>query len=154
MSETFNWNNFEASGFYLLDKTQKNEGDPYQLHFSYNGFIKLFYKHRETDPKNEERLIEICKLDIELFPKFRDAWFAQNPNYNFLPRIPSFQRLVQVYERRHQLQDAIDICLLAIKYGLDDGTKGGFEGRLIKLQKKLEKRLIATPSTDGDGEET
>lgn len=150
MSEPFNWNNFEASGFYFLKKAQGIGEDPYQLHFLYNGFIKLFYKHREADPKNEERLIEICKMDVNLFPEFRDAWFAQNPDYNFLPQIPSFQRLAQVYERKDQLQDAINICLLAIEYGLDDGTKGGFEGRLIKLQKLQAKRLIASTPADGD----
>ncbi|KOP64400.1 hypothetical protein AMS62_03365 [Bacillus sp. FJAT-18019] len=148
MSNTLDWNNFDDTGFYLLEKMQLNESDPYQLHFSYNKFIKLFDKHRQTDPENEKRLMQICKLDIELFPKFREAWFTQNPTYNFLPRVPSFQKLIQIYERNLQIEEAVDICKLAIHYNLDDGTKGGYAGRLQKLEKKLS-RSKRTPQTVG-----
>jgi len=136
MSDFFDWNDYEKTGFYFLEKAFNNQDDPYQLHFVYNGFIKLFFKHRNLVPDAEDKLITICKLDIELFPKFREAWFARNPDYKHLPRIPSFQRLIQVYEDRNQLDEAIRICELAIHYGLDDGTKGGFEARMKRLRKK------------------
>lgn len=132
----FDWDDYEGVGLYFLKKAFQYQNDPYELHFIYNGFIKLFFKHRNRIPDAEEKLITICKRDIELFPKFRDAWFSRNPDYKFLPRIPSFQRLIQVYEKRNQLEEAIKVCELAIQYGLDDGTKGGFEARLQKLKKK------------------
>ncbi|WP_431785699.1 hypothetical protein [Paenibacillus lactis] len=137
MSEQFDWNNYERTELYFLEKAQQNLHDPYELHFVYNGFIKLYFKHRNTALDSEEKLILICQLDIDLFPDFREAWFTQNPTYNFLPRIPSFQKLIQIYERKHRIDEAIVICKLAIHYDLDDGTKGGFTGRLQKLEKKL-----------------
>jgi hypothetical protein len=136
MNDFFDWDDYERTGFHFLNKAKEYQDDPYQLHFVYNGFIKLFFKHRNRVPDAEDKLITICKLDIELFPKFREAWFEKNPDYISLPRIPSFQRLIQVYEKRNQINEAIQICKLAIQYGLDDGTKGGFEARLEKLRKK------------------
>jgi hypothetical protein len=45
--------------------------------------------------------------------------------------------LILIYERRGEIEKAIEICELAIEYGLDDNTKGGFPRRLEKLKKKL-----------------
>lgn len=45
-------------------------------------------------------------------------------------------QLTIIYEKDEKLQEAIDVCNFAIKHGLMDGTKGGFEGRIKKLEKK------------------
>ncbi len=148
VEKSFDWNDYEKTEFYFLEKVNLNASNPYELHFAYNGLIKLYYKNIRYRPDATEKLIHFCKKDIGLFPKFRDAWFDQNPDYDFLPRIPSFQRLIQVYEREGRLHEAIDVCLLAIECGLNDGTKAGFEGRLTKLQNKLMKTYIASTSQD------
>ena len=56
-----------------------------------------------------------------------------------MPRITTFQRLVIAYEKKERYQDAIDVCNKALEYNLSDGTKGGYEGRKSKLEKKLNK---------------
>ena len=96
--------------------------------------------------------IEYCKKDIELFPKFKDAWIKKEeasakrlnkvfpdyiPREIGLPFISSFRRLAIVYEQQGKIEDAIKVCKLAISYGLSDSTKTGYEGRLAKLQRKL-----------------
>lgn len=55
-----------------------------------------------------------------------------------LPRIPSFQQLVILYEKSGRYQEALDICNLALRNNLKDTTKGGYEGRIEKIQKKME----------------
>ena len=54
-------------------------------------------------------------------------------------KIPSFQRLAIIYEKKGEYKKAIDICKKAIKYNLRDTSKAGFEGRLERLEKKLNK---------------
>ena len=36
-----------------------------------------------------------------------------------------------------KIEDAIEICEIAIQYGLSDNTKGGYASRLEKLKKKI-----------------
>ena len=51
------------------------------------------------------------------------------------------KRFAIVCERTGDLQGAIDISQAAIDKGvLEDGTKGGFKGRLLRLEKKREKQ--------------
>lgn len=115
-------------------------------HFTYNHYIELYYKQRDKGPEYLEKCIEYCKKDIELFPKFKDAWIKcevtkeeKAAGYTFNLRIPSFERLAIIYEKQGKIDEAIEICKKAIEYGLHDGTKGGFQGRLNRLYKKLTK---------------
>lgn len=55
-----------------------------------------------------------------------------------LPRIPAFDRLAIIYEKQGNHQAAIQVCQRAIELGLPSSTKGGFPGRLAKLEKKLQ----------------
>ena len=57
--------------------------------------------------------------------------------FGCIPRITTFQRLAILYEKAGQYKEAIEICNLAIKYGLSDSAKGGYPARLQKLEKKL-----------------
>lgn len=55
-----------------------------------------------------------------------------------IPRIPSFDRLAIIYEKQGNYQAAIQVCQRAIELGTPSSTKGGFTGRLAKLEKKLQ----------------
>jgi tetratricopeptide (TPR) repeat protein len=48
-----------------------------------------------------------------------------------------YKRLCLMYERSGHYKDAIKFCEDAIKKGLSDGTKGGFEGRLRRILKRM-----------------
>jgi len=67
-------------------------------------------------------------------------WRHHNENGDLVftpPRFPSFQRLAIIYERLGKYDEAIKICEKALKYGLVDGTKSGFEGRIERLKKRI-----------------
>lgn len=134
------WLNYKATEDQFLEHLELVQDKPYELHFSYNSFIKLYSMHL-IQPDAADKLVAVCLKDIELFPKFRDEWRSRNPTYPFLPIIPSFKTLILHYENRNQYHEAIDICNAAIHYELDDKTKGGYPGRLAKLEKKLEKQI-------------
>lgn len=104
-------------------------------HFALNTAIDLTYKLRNNDPTAIDRCIAYCREDIRLMPDFIREYKRSYPEYVTLPRIPSFQRLAIIYENMGRYDDAISVCELALRYGLDDGTKGGFKGRIERLQK-------------------
>ncbi len=142
-------------------RTNKNQVD---LHFTYNSLIDLCYKRRNEGPEWIERCIKYCMEDIIKFPEFKEEYLkeekdrfikqANNPLYNKSERkrilkkaesvtfnlfVPSFQRLVIIYENQGRYKEAIEICNLALSYGLIDKTKNGFKGRIEKLKKKASK---------------
>ena len=120
----------------LLDKALEYNKDPESLHFIYNNLIKLYYKQRD-DEKFLNKCIEICKKDIELY---EDKLIKMDTDViNEDTKIPSFQRLAIIYENKGEYKKAIDICKKAIKYNLRDTSKAGFEGRLERLEKNLDK---------------
>jgi len=120
----------------LLDKALEYNKNAENLHFIYNSLIKLYYKQRD-DEKFLNKCIEICKKDIELY---EDKLIKMDTDViNEDTKIPSFQRLAIIYEKKGEYKKAIDICKKAIKYNLRDTSKAGFEGRLERLEKKLNK---------------
>ncbi|MEK4880189.1 MULTISPECIES: hypothetical protein [Paenibacillus] len=134
------WLDYKATENHFLEQLKLVEDKPFELHFVYNKFIKLYSMHL-IQPDAAKKLISVCLKDIELFPKFKEAWFARNPDYNFIPNIPSFQKLAIFYENKGLFYEAIDICHVAIEYGAEDKTKGGYTTRILRLEKKLEKQL-------------
>ncbi|MCK8816597.1 hypothetical protein MWH28_04335 [Natroniella sulfidigena] len=119
----------------LLESINRNNDNSIDLHFTYNHLIKLYYKLRD---KNDylDKCIDICKKDIALYEEeLKDEKFFKKND----TRIPSFQRLVIIYEKQNKYKKAIKICEKAIKYSMRDTTKSGFEGRLKRLKKKAEK---------------
>jgi tetratricopeptide (TPR) repeat protein len=147
----------------LLEEAIKRNKNATDLHYTYNYLIDLCYKRRDEGPEWLERCINYCLADIEIFPLFKEEYLQQErehlikaadsplntkkerlkylrkaENVEFLLSVPSFQRLAIIYEKQGKYEEAIDICKLAISYGLKDSTKSGFEGRIARLTKKLQ----------------
>jgi hypothetical protein len=57
------------------------------------------------------------------------------------PRIPTFERYATVLAERGEYELAIDVCKTAITYGLEDGTKGGYQGRIERFRKAKAKNM-------------
>jgi tetratricopeptide (TPR) repeat protein len=134
-----------------LLKSKESTKNIISLHFCYTGLSETAYSYRNNSVYLD-MCIEYCKKDIELFPKFKNAWIKNEnasqkklskafpdyiPRKIELPFITSFRRLAIVYEQQGNIEGAIDICEQAIAYGLRDSTKIGYEGRLEKLKRKL-----------------
>jgi lipopolysaccharide biosynthesis regulator YciM len=85
------------------------------LHFIYNSKIKSLYKKRNENEVYLKQCKEYCKRDIELYEKeLRKMTFFQDNN----TRIPAFQRLAIIYEKRKEYKKTIKVCKKAIKYNM------------------------------------
>lgn len=105
-------------------------------HFYLQAVADYYYKRIGTKNNAMDKAIEYCHRDVELFPVYRTPL---KKNIGELPRIMTFQRLVMLYEKQEKYIEAIEICKKAIKYNLSDSTKTGYNGRMERLQKKLQK---------------
>jgi len=140
----------------LLKALNAKDDNVIDRHFTYNILIKLYYKLRDERKDALEICIKYCKEDIERLSEFleteekiyRSRWNYSKKHYGqyggyegeheyHLPQCPSVIQLAIIYEKKGEFQKAIDLCNFALKLGLKDGTKQGFQGRKAKLEKKL-----------------
>lgn len=111
----------------LLTEASNKEKDSEKKHIILTELIDVFYKQRMEREDAIDKCIHFCKKDMELAPKIIDK----------KKDIPSFKRLAIIFENEKKYNDAIQVSEMALKYGLNDGTKGGYEGRIEKLKTKL-----------------
>lgn len=118
----------------LLLFAESVTADPVTMHFIFNHLIEIFYRKRDEDPYALKLAIDYCEKDITLFPVYSKVFLSENAS---IPRCLAFQQLAIIYEKQGRLLDAIQVCNIALQNNLHDTTKGGFNGRLLRLQKKL-----------------
>ncbi len=111
-----------------------SEAELLDAHCFWQGAAECYYKQRDYRTDAIDLTIEFCLKDIRMFPKYVKS---MQKEFGCIPRIATFQRLAILYEKAGQYKEAIEICNLAIKYGLTDSTKGGYPARLQKLERKL-----------------
>ena len=121
----------------ILSYCEKADGSLIDFHYFYLRISDSYYSQIKQYEPAIDKAIEFCKKDIDLFPQFKEP--LMNEFNGELPRIPSFQTLAMCYEKQGKYQEAIDVCKLAIEYGLTDSTKTGFEGRITRLEQKMKK---------------
>lgn len=88
--------------------------------------------------RKEEKFKNIC---INFSEKHLEEFSVIAPNlinkYNTtLPRVSTFQYYSTLLTELKEFEKAIHVCEIAISFGLDDGTKGGYESRIEKINKK------------------
>ena len=125
----------KAEKFLLKALKTKDDTLQYQ-HLTYNALIRLYYKLRDKRKDALEKCIYYCKEDIKILPDFLKQ---EKKEYGAVPTCTSVIQLAIIYEKKCEYQKAIDICNFAIKYELEDKTKGGFLKRIEKLKKKINK---------------
>ena len=101
-------------------------------HFLLMGIVGETYKQREI-PKMRETCRQIAELHISEFTKIKPAL---KRSLGVLPRVPTFQQYASLLTEDADFDRAIKVCNQAIKFGLADGTKSGFEGRIERIRKK------------------
>jgi len=119
-------------------------------HIIFYKMVLFYYTYRDKDGFIE-KCKNMCKADIEIFEDckilFQGSiaitvdgfqYIAEQKDYNmFLFTFFSFKRLAMLYEKEGKYEKAINICEKALKYGLRDGTNGGFSARIKRLRKKI-----------------
>lgn len=101
-------------------------------HFLLMNIVSQAYKNRDD---KEMRTIchQVAQIHIKEFPKIKPAL---KRDIGTLPRVPTFQQYATVLTEEERFSEAIAVCEAAIKFGLSDGTKGDFQGRIEKIKKK------------------
>ena len=105
---------------------------PIDRHFLLLEIVRITYKDRKTDPKKMELCENIAWKHIEEFPKLAEPLKRE---IGSLPHVPTFQHLATLLTEKGEYDKAIEVCKKAIEFGLDDFTKGGYEGRIHRITK-------------------
>jgi len=109
---------------------------PLERHFKFQGIVAETYKRRK-DPE----MRKICKnIGIKHVSEFKNIVPALKKEFKgTLPIVVTFQYLATLFTEDGDFDQAIKACKIAINYGLKDGTKGGYEGRIKKIENKKKK---------------
>jgi tetratricopeptide (TPR) repeat protein len=116
----------------LLKQLYKTK-DHFDTHFSYLNLIGQTYNRRK-EPGARTLFKKLATEHIEIFNPICVAFLKK---YDNLPRVPTFQYLATVYTEDGEYEKAIEVCERAIAFGLNDGTKGGYQGRIERIKKKV-----------------
>lgn len=141
LTATLGWTvykkNFELSNKIIDAGKELIFGDVNALdvHYFCEQAASCYYRQRKLRTDAVDLTIYFCLRDIELFPEY--AKLMQNLYDHIPPKIMTFQQLAILYEKQGQYQKALEICELAMSYGLEDTTQGGYPARVEKLHRKL-----------------
>jgi len=108
-------------------------------HFLLMNIVDQAYRNRDD---KEMRTIchQVAQMHIKEFPKIRPAL---KKDIGILPRVPTFQQYATVLTEEERYSEAIAVCESAIKFGLSDGTKSDFQGRIERIiKKKMESKKL------------
>lgn len=108
----------------------------------YSEKINKYYSNYINCNRNEDfdNLFIYCQKYIDLLPKLEEA-NQEDHRINGTPLVNkpyclAYHKLSMAYEKSGCYNSAINVCTEAISKGYSDGTKGGFEARIKRIQKK------------------
>jgi len=115
----------------LLDR----RADLVDRHFYLMYAVGAAYKRR-ADPATAAFCEQIAMMHLAEFPKLA---VALKKDMGSLPIVPTFAKFATLLTERGHYERAIKVCEQAISFGLIDGTKGNYRGRIAAIQKKAAK---------------
>lgn len=109
--------------------------DPWERHVIYTDCLDIAYKKRGDDHQMRGSAKNWAMDYIKEFPELKTAVFEHFGENSRLVSV--FKQLTILFEEDREYEKALDICRKAMDYGLEDGTKTGYEGRMERLNRKL-----------------
>lgn len=103
-------------------------------HFLLQAIVSESYKLRKEE-KYKNISINFSEKYIDEFPQFIQP--LKTKFGESLPRISVFQNYSTLLMELGEYEKAIKACEFAISYDLKDGTKGGFQDRILRINKKM-----------------
>ena len=102
--------------------------------------VREAYKNRK-----QSHMVQLCALVSELhLSEFSGiAPALRKDGGEQLPRVTTFQFYATLLSEQGRVSRAIEVCEMAIKFGLQDSTKSGFIGRIGRIQ-RISKQAIAS----------
>lgn len=140
--ELFNFENkiLEVSNTFNVDKTRlllkdfysiplKTTQDYLTYHFGIARIITMIYRLRDITPDFIQDIYELCDKDIEILPKI--AKELKNAS------VPTLTKKAILLTKENKLNEVINLCDFAIKYGFNEERGVSFNIRKIKIMNKL-----------------
>ena len=126
----FAWTSGDLNRMFKASKLSTNLID---RHFLLLLIVMETYKMRK-DEKYRNLCIEYSELHLNEFPQIAPV-LKENVGGN-MPSVPTFQNYATILTETGDFAKAISVCEMAISYGLNDGTKSDFLGRIERIKKK------------------
>lgn len=120
--------------------------NPIDRHFLLLNLCQKAYALRKTDLTMRELARRVGRLHVQEFASLAAPLWQDMGG--IMPRVPTFQNLATLLTEDGEFAEAISVCETAQKYGLTDGTKGGFPERIECIRRKAAKaadRLLRAP---------
>lgn len=112
---------------------------PIDRHYLLQSVVAVAYAERNRDPEMRSLCEKIAWMHLAEFPTLSKALvedFGERVDGSFLVGVTTFRFLAIVLTENGEFDKAVGVCELAMKYRLDDGTRGGWEKRIERIRKK------------------
>lgn len=103
-------------------------------HFLLMALVDNAYKVR-SQPVSGALLRKVAEMHIAEFPEIEPV--LEKNMGGTLPRVSTFQKYATYLTEIEEYERAIEVCEIAISFGLKDNTKSGYEGRIERIKKKI-----------------
>lgn len=116
-----------------MSSALEQTSNPLDRHQLLSAIIQSLYPKREK-PVIRTQLYGYGKVYLDEFNKIAPALKSASAPETM--DVPAFKCLAITMEEDQRYDEALNICRLAIKWDLDDGTKTGYPGRENRLERK------------------
>lgn len=122
----------------LSDKVAalETETDPLDRHFLLEAIVRESFRLRHDDHKMRKLCEEIGIRHLQEFPRIAPL-LQREIGYGKMPPVFTFQALGVLMTEWGAYQVAVDIYEMALQYGIDDGTEGGFRRKITALHRLM-----------------
>jgi hypothetical protein len=110
-----------------------DESDPLARHRLYQQITEASYKDRDKEA-SRTAFKYYAEQHISEFDAIKKPLKKQNNGK--LPQVSTFRNLANVLVEDEQYNEAIAVCQQALHFGLKDGTKTGYQGRIERIEAK------------------
>lgn len=110
-----------------------DESDPLARHRLFQQITEASYKERD-DKDSRTAFKHYAEQHISEFDAIKKPLKKQNNGK--LPQVSTFRNFANVLVEDGEYDKAIQVCQQALDYGLKDGTKTGYQGRIERIQAK------------------
>jgi tetratricopeptide (TPR) repeat protein len=90
-----------------------------------------------TDPKIRKLLFLYARMHVKEYPHYGKSVTEDRQAGGASP--PTFKMLAIALEEEGRFDEAIAVSRKALQMNIDDGTKTGFAGRIVRLEKKRDR---------------
>jgi len=115
-------------------KAANTKTNPIDRHHLLQSIITEAYKLRKEE-KYRKICIKFAEKHLREFPSLVPA--LKEDLGGTLPRVTTFQYYATVLTENGEYEKAIDVCQKAMSFGLNDGSQSGYEGRIVRIKKKI-----------------